>query len=256
MRRILSLRYPDHEFEVVNLAYDGYDSYQLLARLQSDGLRLEPDLIIVNTGINDVRNARFRDIERADPRTVLWRHVLRRLQEEREHGGPSLWSRIKHHSYLARLPGTVLFLTGRDPTTSEAKPEEEVYPDAVDYFAENLRGIAEEAGQGIPIIFSAAPSSFELDYLPPGTARRSYWLATPEATQEYRLRLELRMRDLAEELRAEGYSISTVDHSLARDMFLDDAHLTPTGNRIVAETFVEAAAPYIGSPQAASEPSR
>ena len=60
MRDLLRTEYPGIRFDVVNLALDGYDSYQLLERLKSDGLGLSPDLVIVNSGINDVRNARFR----------------------------------------------------------------------------------------------------------------------------------------------------------------------------------------------------
>src|SRR5438309_327144 len=36
MRTLFKERYPERRFEVVNLAFDGYDSYQLLERLTSD----------------------------------------------------------------------------------------------------------------------------------------------------------------------------------------------------------------------------
>ena len=57
MRKLLSKRHQGATFDVVNLAFDGYDSYQLVERLRTDGLQLDPDLIIVNSRINDVRNA-------------------------------------------------------------------------------------------------------------------------------------------------------------------------------------------------------
>ncbi len=53
------------------------------------------------------------------------------------------------------------------------------------------------------------------------------------------------MQYLVRELRAEGYTVSFVEHVPAPEMFLDDAHLKPTGIRVLAEDFVEAATPYI-----------
>lgn len=248
MREILRERYPDRDMEVVNLAFDGYDSYQLLQRFRSDGLRMDPDLVIVNTGINDVRNAQFQDLTRADPRTVLWIHVLRRLLGEAARGGPTLWTRVKHHSYLARLPGVLRHFRGRDPGLA-AKGPRIVYEDAVDYFATNLQALAgDAAAKGVPVILSVAPSSFRLNYLPDGTTPRTYWLATPSLTQDYRDRLARRLRELAGELSARGWAVRFIDHELSREMFLDDAHLTVLGNRTLARTFVEAAAPLIEAP--------
>src|SRR5262245_6628762 len=71
MRAILAERHPEVAVEVVNLAFDGYDSHQLVERLRTDGLRLAPDLIIVNDGINDVRNSRIADLKDPDPRTLI-----------------------------------------------------------------------------------------------------------------------------------------------------------------------------------------
>ena len=63
MRRAFQERVSDLRVEVVNLAFDGYDSRQDLERLKIDGMRLEPDLIIVNNGINDVRSAQFENVD-------------------------------------------------------------------------------------------------------------------------------------------------------------------------------------------------
>lgn len=103
MRALLRERYPGIRFEVVNLALDGYDSYQIYERLKSDGLALSPDLVIVNAGINDVRNARFPNLKIPDPRTVVWEGNLQLMREEARRGGPSLSSRLTHYSYAARF---------------------------------------------------------------------------------------------------------------------------------------------------------
>lgn len=72
LRQRLANRFPASRVEVVNLAFDGYDSYQISERVRVDGVRFQPDIIIVNAGINDVRNARFPDLrDDPDPRTIL-----------------------------------------------------------------------------------------------------------------------------------------------------------------------------------------
>ena len=53
----------DRRFEVVNLALGGYDAYQLFERMRTDGVHFAPDLLIINSGINDVRNALFAGLE-------------------------------------------------------------------------------------------------------------------------------------------------------------------------------------------------
>ena len=42
-----------------------------------------------------------------------------------------------------------------------------------------------------------------------------------------------------------GHRVAYVPHRLPPDMFLDDAHLTSSGNRQMAVDFVEAMAPYL-----------
>lgn len=241
MRRLLAERYPGRAFDVVNLAYDGYDSYQLFERLRSDGLSLEPDYVIVHTGINDVRNARFPGLVDRDPRTILWLpEVLRSLEEQSR--GPSLWTRLKHHSYAARLPSAARkqLLVERDTLMTP-------HPDALDYFERNLMRIIHlTRDAGAVSLLSIAPSSLLTKYRPGDRSPISYWIGNAAITQTYRDSLAGRLQAVVERAATEGFPVARVPlHSLEAELFLDDAHLTAAGNRRMAEIFVTALAPYL-----------
>jgi lysophospholipase L1-like esterase len=243
MRTLLRGRYPGRSIEVVNLGFDGYDSLQILERLRGDGMRLRPDLIIINAGINDVRNTRFKDLRDPDPRTLIWEGVLQRLRQEQARGGPTVWTQIKHYSYLARLP----VITRQYWSDSPAKPDR-VTPNlqAVDIFERNLRRMAALAGQSnIPVIFSTPPSSLSSRYAPDATSSISYWVVDAATTQRVRDELTRRMHHVVDDELGRGHRVSYVPHRLSPDVFLDDAHLTSSGNRQMAVDFVEAMVPYI-----------
>lgn len=244
MRHELGRRYPDRTFEAVNLAFDGYDSYQLYERLKNDGLRFQPDLIIANTGINDVWNARLANLQDRDPRTLVWKPVLDRLRAENERGGPSLWTRIKHYSLLARLPGFVLKKQNQT-REMDSVHRATLHDGAVENFERNLRRIAQVArDHSVPLLFSTPPSSLEDNYAPDTPPERAYWIIDAATTQRYRDRLANRMQDVVSDLNA-TQPIAYVPHDLPGDMFIDDAHLTAEGNRRMALDFVEAATPFV-----------
>lgn len=255
MREELARQFPDRKFDVINLALDGYDSYQLVERLKADGLRFEPDLAIVNTGINDVRNARFSDLKDRDPRTLVWRPVLNRLRAEEERGGPSLWTRIKHHSLLARLPGFVAktkFQRKEMETAQVARPHDDV----LGYFERNLRRIARVArDHGVSLVYSTPPSSLDSNYHPDARPARTYWIVDAATTQRYREKLADRMRSVVRELE-EIQPIRYVSQELSADLFIDDAHLTPEGNRQMARAFIEAARPFFETAERTAAPQK
>jgi lysophospholipase L1-like esterase len=244
MRRILAKRIPERDVEVVNLGFDGYDSYQLLERLRSDGLELEPDALIVHSGVNDVRNAWFEDIVDGDTRTLLYEATLEQLRFEKARGAPTAWTRTKHFLYVARVPGWVSGQLVEDPW--ELSTVEYAWS-ALDYFERNLVRIVEEAaGDGASVLLSTPPSSLETKYEPDAEPIRSYWLVDAKSTQTYRDSLDHRMRSVVENLSRSGRPVVYVPHeALAPDLFLDDAHLTSAGNRRVAEEFVTALEPWI-----------
>jgi lysophospholipase L1-like esterase len=243
MRERLATRYAGRKFDVVNLAFDGYDVRQLLERFRTDGMRLQPDAIIVNTGVNDVRNARFAHLTDPDPRTLIWETVLRRLRDEDARGGPTLWTRMKHYSYLARLPAVAQQQRMHAAVTaSRVTPD----PAALEIFARNLERIAALARSAdIPVIFSTPPSALAFAYPPDATSTISYWLNDAETTQRLRDDLAARMQRVVAGARRQGQRISYLAHELPGDAFLDDAHLTGAGNRQMAARFTAALEPYI-----------
>ena len=247
MTRLADSAFGPGRIDVVNLAYDGYDSYQERERLVADGLRLDPDIIVVNTGINDVRNARQEHLEipGPDPRTILYRPDTERLKLERANGGPSMATYLKHWLFLARLPGVIRsgladVAPGRRTTPVTG------YPDALDYFEHNERSIDSVAASvGAPILFSVSPSALLLRDPPSATSSPSYWLADAAATQAYRNRIADRLGLVVTSRQAAGRSVKLIRPTLPADVFLDDCHLTAAGNLILARRFLDEVAPWI-----------
>jgi lysophospholipase L1-like esterase len=245
MRSILAERHPGREFEVVSLSMAGYDSYQLFERMRTDGVRFAPDLVIINSGINDVRNSPFRDIKPADPRTLMWQPVLERLRKEARNGGPSLWSRLRHYSYLARLPGFIKSRMSIRPRV-EAIRRAVPHPDAIEYFAVNISETAELARSiGADMILSTPASSLSTKYHPDDVSNSGYWVVNASTTESYRELLAERLRMIAAEFGSDGRSVPYLSHDLPADLFLDDCHLTGQGNRALAHAFVGALEPLL-----------
>ena len=159
MRAIVAERYPDRVVEIVNLAFEGYDSYQLLERFRSDALPLSPDVVIVNSGVNDVRNAWYRDLRPGDPRTLLYRATIEQLRFEEQRGGPTLWTRAKHWFFLARVPGWIRgqWLDAAVGTDAVSGGPSEYYWDALDYFAANLEAIQQLAHDAAAAVLLSTP---------------------------------------------------------------------------------------------------
>jgi lysophospholipase L1-like esterase len=249
MRRLLADSYPGRSFEVINLGFDGYDSYQIYERLKTDGMPLQPDVVIVHEGINDVRNARYSGLKDRDPRTMLWISEVQRSQEERLRGGPSAWTRLKHYAYVARLPGATrsrLNLAQVPDTLTQP------YPDALEYFERNLGRIVElTRNTGSVVLFSIAPSSLLTKYQPDDTSGISYWIGNAAVTQSYRDSLDERLQSFVERAAESGERVGRIRYvEVPPERFLDDAHLDSEGNRLVAEAFVSALAPLIEGPPA------
>jgi hypothetical protein len=206
---------------------------------------MDPDLVVIHSGINDVRNARFPDLQEApDPRTLIWAGQLAKLHRGPMQG-PGLWLWLKHVSYLARVPGYALeVLRQRQElhVIQEVKP----YDAALGYFQLNVeRTIALGLGAGAAVILSVPPSALSMRNQPTDPVERSYWIKDAGTTEAYRQRIADRMATLAAEASARGDRVSYVTHNLSIGQFLDDAHLTGDGNREVAAQLVEAARPYL-----------
>jgi GDSL-like Lipase/Acylhydrolase family len=247
MRRLLPARFPGACFEVVNLALGGYDSYQDYERMRVDGTRLAPDLVIVNSGINDVRNALYpRLAAPPDPRTLIWEPVMQTMREEAEHG-LRLSTVVQHYSYLARIPGYALEVWGQRQGLNTIRVTEPD-PSAIDYFATNLERTAELGfSRGAAVILSAPPSALTRANRPSDPPEKSYRVRDAGTTEKYRQWLAARMREVAEQQRAAGRRVTYVSHDLPLEEFLDDAHLTGAGNLTVARGLTNVAEPFIRS---------
>ncbi len=231
LQAVLRERFPDRRIDVVNLAFDAYDAYQVYERLVSDGIPHQPDVIIVNIGINDVRNAKIPDLVDRDPRTLIWEGILSRL-------GPSLWTSLKHYSYVLRLPG---FISAQTRRRGEAKAARQraPNPEAVERFVVNVARVdSVAAAHGITLLYSSPPSALEW-FDPRKRYRVSYWLADAETTQAYRDSMAHRLAAFAKDRAAAGAPVMYVTHALDSTMFLDDAHLTSAGNYQMALDFAE-----------------
>jgi lysophospholipase L1-like esterase len=246
MRRLFATH--SSSFEVVNLACDGYDSYQNYERIRSDGLRFEPDLIILNSGINDVRNSRFTDLEDPDPRTLLWRTVIESLREQEARGRPTLRTVLKHHIYLWCFASLVRWSFRTGPVEEpSAKPTEPNWG-VLDYFERNLRRTAALAAErSAALLLSTEPSGIPSNCPADAVSPRDYWIGNAGVTQEVRNRLAAVTRSVAAKLHQQGQRIASVSLDLAPGMFMDDAHLTPAGNQAVAANFVAATLAILGT---------
>jgi len=248
MRALLRERYSERRFEVVNLALGGYDAYQLYERMRTDGVRMEPEIVVINSGINDVRNAQFPDLDipGPDPQTLIWEDHLERAREEARRGGPSLWTRTKHYSYIARSPGFVREML-RDRQRVEQKQTVRPFPSAIDYFEANIARTASLArGLGARILY-ATPASRLGSYPPEATSSLSYWIIDAATTEDYRRKLARRLRELARSQAEHGEPVAYVAPSFPADHFLedDDCHLSALGNRAAAEVIVDALSPWL-----------
>jgi hypothetical protein len=210
-----------------------------------DGIRLTPDLVIVHSGINDVRNAQHPDLaDPPDPRTLIWEQVMQQMREESKHG-PSLWTLTRHYSYLARMPGYVLELL-RQRQGLHSIQVTEPHDSAIEYFTINLvRTIALASNAQAAIVLSTPPSALNMRNKPSDPIEKSYWIKDAGTTEAYRRRLGARMEEIAQQERALGRRVGHVAHSLRLEQFLDDAHLTSAGNKTVAQNLVAAATRYL-----------
>ncbi len=232
-------------YEVISLAFDGYDSWQDYERLRSDGLPLQPDIVVMHSGINDVRNARFQNLVDRDPRTMLWAGELARLREEAARGGPAPMARAKQMSYLLRLAAHV-----RQEARRQADPSDLMHPgdrvtltpnlQAADYFERNARRVVDLATQrGIAVFLSTPPSALSLKYAPDARSVQSYWINDAATTQALRDSLDQRFGRIAAAA-APTPVVRHLRYELPASGYQDDCHLTPEGNRAVAEAMASA----------------
>lgn len=244
MRRILAQRYPQRCIEVVNLGLGGYDSYQDYERFRSDGIPLAPDLVIVHSGINDVRNALYPELSAPpDPRTLIWETEMQRIR--RSDGLDHLWTLSKHYLYLARFPGYMAEILQQRQTLHTIQAVEP-HDDAITYFDTNVTRTVDLAlGAGARVILSKPPSALRLRNQPGDPVEKSYWIKDAATTEAYRDRLGARMQEIAGRYQQQGRPVVYLTHELTLEQYVDDAHLAPSGNETVARDLAAAVMPYL-----------
>lgn len=222
---------------VVSLAFDGYDSWQDRERFIAEGLAYAPDVVVVHSGINDVRNAPYNDIQDADPRTLLYADVLAQQRAAQAGRGPGAFTVAKHWSYALRLPGLVRDGLHRAPQDA-ARSALPVHGAFADYFSRNVQYVIERAtAAGAEVLLSTPPSSLRSKYRPEDTAGISYWINDAATTQRLRDTLDQRLRALAA---ARSPAVRFAGSAVVPDRdFLDDCHLTASGNLRVAEHIMQ-----------------
>lgn len=248
MRRQLAQKFPGRCFEVVNLGLGGYDSYQDYERVRVDGIPLSPDLLIIHSGINDVRNAQYDNLSSPpDPRTLIWEVEMQRMRNST--GVRHLWIIAKHYSFVARFPGYLFELMNQRETLHTIQVVEP-HDDALAYFETNLTRTVDLVLQaGGEVILSKPPSALTIRNRPTDPVEKSYWIKDAATTEAYRNRLGERMNEIAQRYQAEGKPVSYLTHNLPLDQYIDDAHLAPSGNESLARDFVAALSPSIARTQ-------
>jgi lysophospholipase L1-like esterase len=245
--------------EVINAAFDGYDSYQLVERLRSDVVALRPDVVVVNAGANDVRSAGIRAIADGDERTLIWAEPMRHARAMRDRGGPSIGERVMHAWFTLRFALLVrdrLLALARGGRGADGSPPPASPPhwDSADYFERNLRTIGRIAARhGFALVLSSEPSALRLRHAPGETSTISYWHVNAGVTALYRDTLSMRMSRVAGDLERAGQRVAFVRAAVPAAGFLDDVHLTPAGNRALAEALAPAIRLCLGEPPAATE---
>ena len=219
--------------EVVNLGFDALDAICEQERLAAEGVALEPDAVIVHTGINDTSALRFPDLARNAPERGI-RPMVRTSQEllRRERGA---WRAAKHWLFTARLPGVLRNLRlHAQPLAGPPEPE----PRALDAFEHTVRGTIALSPPGTVVLLSTPPSGLRA----PGIPSCGQPIIDRETSQRYRDRLDERLRRIAADAHSTGRDVRYVPHEVPDRVFLDDCHLDGEGNRLVAEGFARALA--------------
>ena len=232
LRRLLHV--PDaSRIEVVNLGGDTLDALCEQERLASEGLVLEPDAVIVHTGINDVPALRVPDLPPNDLRRGF--RPARGASEDDRRRATGLWRIVKHWCFVARLPGVLRNLTVRSgPLPGPPEPD----PRALEDFARTVRDTIALVPPATPVLLSMPPSLLGA----PGVPVACPVIVDAETSRRYRDGLDQSLRRIAAEERALGRDVRYVPHDLPDTVFLDDCHVDGEGNRLLAADFARALA--------------
>jgi len=228
--------------EVVNLGLEGLDAICDEERLRREGLRLDPDAVVVHTGVNDVLALR---LERLAPNDTArgFRAQQRQTEETRARArGP--WAALKHVVFLARVPGIVRDLGKRPPAPLRGPPLPSA--DALASFARTIRAIAALVPATTSVLLSSPPTTSTFGAL----VQCGALVVDDATTARYRAAIDATLRRVAIDLAAAGRPVTYVPHATVADELLDECHLTGAGNRHLAADFAAVLAPSVLSADA------
>lgn len=262
--------------EVLNAGVSGYLSGQELALVATQLLELEPDVLVVFDGWNDVYDpywwSRFGDGHRPHPgvnngfrtledRLVRYREIQESPWAALQEAGNAL---VRRTTVLAALAG----MLGSEPETRPSRglgPAERAA--IADRYVSNLRtlhGLAR--ARGIEMLVVVQPELGQ--YLPAATRSRltgqpsadfidgdEYAVYFPELYEEFRGRVVPELRNAG--IPVIDATAGFVGTAEPRNLFVDAVHLSPAGHGRIAEMLAKPVASRLqaGEPDASGLPS-
>jgi lysophospholipase L1-like esterase len=256
LEEILNRQYPNKRFEVINLGIPHLKSAQILALFYAEGLQLNPDFVTIYEGINDSGTlAPVPSVEANLPR------VPRQTLGERL---ASLEWLMRIYRGTRNISLAVAFVESflNDSATHDESAVEKYLAERNRYFLANISAIRDEcAKRGIEfIVVSQQARSLLLKKPLKGitydaeaeivrnkldTGRRRLTFNEVAFLRHHALNQEIRSWVASKYVRFVD-AIAALDHD--RDVLLSWVHLTPRGNRLIAEAIAREVSVAISAP--------
>ncbi len=231
----LKNQYGYKDVEVINAGVGGYNSWESLVNLQFRVLDLEPDLVIIYHGVNDIHtrlvpHAAYKSDNSGrrkqweNPRIAFWEHsallriISRKLHFTRQ---ISLGSFVDAGTYYGAGNRLDYKISKKDQTLMlEENPP--------DYFGRNLKNIIDiSRRQNARVLLATFAHSTEVD--DDGT--------NPVYEQGYQENNSV-VRNVADQLSCPLYDFA-VNMPVSRKYWADSVHVTEEGAKLKAELFAQ-----------------
>lgn len=212
---LLATVYPDKRFEVINAGVSGYGTWQELDWLKQTGIALQPDVVIVQTHLNDAADN-------------LWGTLGQELS-----GG----SWLTQVSMLARLVGRVTGSLSPDASTDQPCQRDwrvgtdEVCWDRTEALLAQLKAVAQDAGA--EVVLMPSPMRWQVE---PNVRDQRSWVDKgryQDVLADYAL---LNGWLFADPLPA----VQSAYQASGQSQFLDVGHPDEAGQRIIAQELYRA----------------
>lgn len=253
LQALLRRRFPSTGLRVINAGIPTYDLRRSLLLYELNQYRMEPDFVTIYHGINDLLSHRVGSVEIAAKRNYSGRPTMPFVYEGdveshfvRESWHP-LVQELSRHSHLTRLARAAA-AAWRDAPALDA-------PDAngIETFGRFYRALVKEIGtrgvRAVPMTHALAwPGRFDDADRRKIEASFRIWLRPLRASAEVgRQIMDGQNEAILRLSRDEGLVACDLAAVVPPDRlhFTDVCHLTPEGNRVIAETMASTLAPLI-----------